>query len=365
MFPDIKMECFVPSFSKFKPEKMKKIAILSLFLISFTLLQAQTSTYQPDKNYTIVFYNVENLFDTIANPAINDIEFTAAGSYQWTGKRYRKKIEDISRVLTSVNINELPEIIGLCEVENREVLVDLAGSAKLKPGNYEIVHEDSPDGRGIDVALLYRKDAFTYLKHKTITVYFPFDPESKTRDILYVKGLAAEKDTFHLFVNHWSSRGGGEAQTEPKRVFAAMKLRNSIDSIFRINPIAKIMVMGDFNDEPTNVSVHSFLNANNKRKNYAYNELYNLMYDMHNIENIGSYNFRGNWNMLDHIIVSRPFFDENSGYYLDYESGKIFSAPWMMEKTNGGEQPLRTHAGRNYKGGPSDHLPVYVILKRN
>lgn len=346
---------------------MKKIAILSLLFLAAVQLFAQNAPYDPARNFTVVFYNVENLFDTINSPGINDGEFTPSGSYQWNTKPYRKKLEDIAKVLSSVNPLELPEIIGLCEVENKEVLTDLIRTGQMQGGNYAIVHETGPDARGIDVALLYRQNAFNYLSHKAIPVNFPFDSNSKTRDILYVKGLAAEKDTFHLFVNHWSSRVGGEVQTEPKRVFAAMKLRNHVDSLFRINPVAKILIMGDFNDEPTNASVFQFLNANNKRKNYAYNELYNLMYDIHNMEIQGTYYFRGNWNMLDHLIVSRPFFDKTQGYFLEYESGKIFRAPWMLEKANrnGDEPPLRTFTGREYKGGPSDHLPVYMILQKN
>lgn len=345
---------------------MKKIAISFALIVYSLAIFSQETAYDPQKNFTVVFYNVENLFDTINSPGINDQEFTPAGSYQWTGKRYHKKIQDIARVLSTVNPYELPEIIGLCEVENREVLTDLVRSEKIKSGNYQIVHETGPDARGIDVALLYREDAFSYLSHRTIPIYFPFDPDSRTRDILYVKGLAADTDTLHLFVNHWSSRVGGEAQTEPKRVFAAMRLRNAIDSIFFINPVAKIIVMGDFNDEPTNASVFSFLNANNKRKNASYNELYNLMYDIHNIENEGTYYFRGNWNMLDHLIVSRALLERDNGFYCDFGSGMIFSAPWMLEEINNGDQqPLRTHSRGVYKGGPSDHLPVYMILKRN
>lgn len=345
---------------------MKKIALILVLLLTANLLIAQKSVYQPDKNFTLVFYNVENLFDTINSADIRDGEFTPTGSNKWNSKRYWKKIEDISKVFASVNADELPEIIGLCEIENKIVLNDLIRSKYLNNGKYEVVHEESPDTRGIDVALLYRSEVFKYISHKAIPVSFPFDSNSKTRDILYVKGLVADADTFHIFVNHWSSRIGGEAQTEPKRVFAAMKLRHTVDSLFRVNPVAKIFIMGDFNDEPTNNSVFSFLMANNKQKNYAYNELYNLMYDLHNKQNEGSYFYRGNWNMLDQLIVSRSFFDENQGFYLGFDSGKIFRAEFMLEKANknGIQTPFRTFAGSNYLGGVSDHLPVYVILKK-
>lgn len=346
---------------------MKKIANTLFFLFLSLIVFSQSLTYQPEKHFTVVYYNVENLFDTIDSPGIRDEEFTPEGSYRWDTKRYRKKIEDLSRVLSTVNPGELPEVIGLSEIENKMVLKDLINSNYLKRGNYEIVFETGPDLRGINVALIFRMDEFTYLSHRAIPVSFPFAPESKTRDIFYVKGLAADNDTMHLFVNHWPSRLGGQAETEPRRIFAAMTLRNAVDSIFRINPVAKILAMGDFNDEPTNASVFSFLNANNKRRNYNYNELYNMMFDLHNFEDDGTLLFRGNWNMLDHIIVSRAFFDKDFGFSLNFDSGKSFRAPWMLEKANrdGIQPPFRTFAGQNYLGGVSDHLPVYVIMTRN
>ena len=195
-----------------------------------------------------------------------------------------KKLKDLSTVFHSINSRELPEIIGLCEVENKKVLEDLITTGKLKKGNYGIVHEDSEDKRGIDVALLYRKDEFQYQNHKSISVHFRFDTTSRVRNILYVKGKTGKNEIFHFFVNHWKSRSEGQQATEPKRIYTAVTLRKVVDSIFNFEPEAKIFIMGDFNDEPTNMSLHSILQATNKQKNANPRELYNLMYSKHNIK---------------------------------------------------------------------------------
>jgi predicted extracellular nuclease len=343
---------------------MKKLSLVLFFLLFTGLLFALEGTNPPKNKLTVAFYNVENLFDTIKTEGFRDEDFTPEGRNAWNSERYFKKINDLGRVISELNPDRLPEIVGLCEVENREVLTDLVQSEFLHTGEYEIIHETGPDARGIDVALIYRKDFFQYISHSTIPVRFDFAPDSRTRDILYVKGKASETDTFHLFVNHWSSRIGGEAETEPRRIVAAMKLRDAVDSLLSVNPEAKILIMGDFNDEPTNTSIFSFLNANNKRKNYTNEELYNLMYDLHNQHDEGSFFFRGKWNMLDQVIVSRAFLQAGNGFYMGYDDGRIFRAPWKMtvRESDTAEFPFRTFAGGEYLGGISDHLPVYVIL---
>jgi len=325
-----------------------------LYLIPLILLSLQLFSQEKEKqeiNFTIVSFNVENLFDTIDDPHKNDNVFLPEGKKKWNTYKYQKKLNDLANSISSINTNELPEIVGLCEVENKKVVEDLIAQSSLKKGKYSVVHEESPDVRGIDNALIYRSSKFKYLLHKAIKINLP-DKKDKTRNILYVKGIADKTDTLHIFVNHWSSRIGGMEESEIKRVYAALTLRREVDSIFRINHNAKIVILGDLNDEPTNKSIFTILQANNKRKNQEPLELYNLMYDIHNNGNVGSYNYRGTWNMLDNLIVSQDFFSVTSGFKLKYDSGKIFNTDSLKESKK-----------KDYSG-LSDHFPVYMILTK-
>ncbi|MCH7658399.1 MAG: hypothetical protein IIB05_08800 [Bacteroidetes bacterium] len=339
------------------------ISFLILSFVTYCLYPQRTS---PDKMFTVAFYNVENLYDTENDPETEDDEFTPESNKKWDNDKYKKKLKDLSKVFHSLNSVELPEIIGLCEVENKQVLKDLTTTGKLARGNYGIVHENSPDIRGIDVALLYRKEEFQYLSHRSIPVHFRFDTAARVRSILYVKGKTGKNEIFHFFVNHWKSRSGGQQATEPKRIFTAVTLRKVVDSIFNIEPDAKIIIMGDFNDEPTNISIHSILQANNKEKNANLRELYNLMYNMHNIGNRGTYSYKGDWIMLDQIIVSQKVINDKKGYHCDFSSAVIYQDDWMMYDNPkvGMLTPNRTYGGDMYFGGVSDHLPVFVVLRK-
>ncbi len=337
-----------------------KITVLLL------ILSLAVSAQKKEDPWIVMFYNVENLFDTLDAPDKVDEEFTPGSEKKWNQERYGKKLGDIAHVIQSVNPSELPEIIGLAEVENDEVLQDLIRTDALRKGNYGVVHIESPDIRGIDVALLYRTEEITVVEKKAIPVVFPFDSTETTRDILYVKGQTSDNETLHLFVNHWSSRRDGLRESEPKRIFAAVALRKEIDKLLNSDNDAKIIIMGDFNDEPTNNSIFGMLMANNKKKNASDRDLYNLMYDMHNDENKGTYNYRGNWNMLDQIIISQALLSPGSGLHTNYYSGKIFSAEWMLynDERLGQKVPNRTYGGPNYYGGVSDHFPVYVTFTK-
>jgi predicted extracellular nuclease len=339
---------------------INKTATIIFFLFIFACSEAQ----KPISKFTVMFYNVENLFDTIDQPGVVDEEFLPSAEKQWISQRYNKKINDIARVIASVG-DELPEIVGLAEVENLKVLQDLVNSSLLSSGNYGIVHEDSPDARGIDVALLYRKDQFRYLEHEKIALHFPFDPEESTRDILYVNGVASDGGDLHIFVNHWSSRGGGVEETEAKRMFAALSLRKRIDLLLARQSDPRIVIMGDFNDEPTNRSISGILQAGGKRKNISIGDLYNLHYDIHNEENAGSYNYQGNWNMLDQIIVSYNLINRKGVYSSTFNGGKIFNQDFLFYETKDGMRiPDRSYGGNEYFGGTSDHLPVYVVFMK-
>ena len=343
---------------------MKKFfLIILLFSFSFNVF-SQSKKYIRKNNFTVVFYNIENLFDTQNDPKKLDDEFTPTGKRKWDEKKYKKKLKNISKVLEDINTKELPELIGLCEIENRFVLEDLIKTSALEDGDYGIVHEDSPDLRGIDVALLYKKDEFEYISHETFKVKEVLTDMSRTRDILYVKGRTANSELFHIFVNHWSSRRGGAEKTEKKRITAAKILRSKINRILTITPKAKIIVMGDFNDEPTNASLSSILRANNKRKNASHKELYNLLYDRHNIQNLGSLNYKGKWYMFDNLIVSQFFLKDTEGYSIAYNGAYVYNDNSILYRNTKINQlvPKRTYQGKKYTGGYSDHLPVYMTL---
>lgn len=339
-----------------------KIRVYLLFTVFFFLLAScSNGKYKKRRNLTVAFYNVENLFDTVDNPHKNDNEFLPQSKKKWNHKRYSKKIEDLAKVLSTINKNELPEIVGLCEVENRAVIADLINNKHLKNGNYKIVHYESPDFRGIDCALIYRPDEFKVLTSFPVKVKFKNKPNYTTRDILYVKGKTKNREILHIFVNHWPSRIGGLAKSEPRRIEVATILRSKIDSILTQSPGANIIVMGDMNDEPSNKSLAQVLGAGKPATEQA--GLVNLMYPVHE-QKRGSYLYRGNWNMLDNLVVSLGLLDEK-GFRCSPEKGFVFHKKWMEYKNKKGEiSPNRTYGGPNYYGGISDHFPVYFHLKR-
>ncbi len=335
---------------------MRKNVWLLVALIG--ILGSCTSVKRTLKSeYTVVSYNVENLFDTVDDPKIPDEEFLPASEKKWDNERYQKKLDDIAKVISEVNPKELPEIVGLVEVENQTVLEDLIRTGILKDRGYAIIHEESPDYRGIDVALIYRKDAFTELMHETLPVTFPDDPEFKTRDILHVTGQIRNK-TVHIFVNHWPSRIGGDDKTEPKRVLAATVLKNRVDQILAADPEARIIIMGDMNDEPANKSLKETLGAASPDSG---SKLVNLMMP-DDVKGLGTYFYSGSWNMLDNLVVSEPVLNSR-GMKVEGRKGYIFNNDWMIfTNKNGDKTPNRSYVGNKYVAGVSDHFPVYFKM---
>lgn len=334
------------------------IALWSVITISSTLAQ------KGDHPFVVVSYNVENLFDTADAPLFDDDAFTPEGTMKWTFDRYEKKLTDLARVILSIPERELPAIIGLSEVENRKVLEDLATARGIRRGNYEIVHEEDEDPRGIECALLYRPDLFKYRSHEIIPIEDPMDPDYRYRGILHVQGTAPDGASLHLFVNHWKSRRGGVTATERQRMFSAITLRRNLDMLLSKEPGFRVIIMGDFNDEPTNRSMTSGISASNKRRNINTGDHYNLYYDLHNMQGEGSYYYQGRWNMLDQIIVSYNLLDQKRGLSTGYNGGKILKEEWIMmsHEKDGTGIPAPTYRGNDYLGGPSDHLPLYVVF---
>lgn len=313
--------------------------------------------------YRIMFYNVENLFDTEDDSLKNDEEFLPIGIKGWTNSRYWEKIDHIYKTIVAVGEWSPPVIVGLCEIENRKVLYDLVNKSPLIKLNYQIIHEDSPDRRGVDVGMLYRSDVFRPLSHESMRIVFPFDTAVKTRDVLYVKGTIERKDTIHVFINHWPSRSGGQQQSEPRRKFVAEIIKIKTDSILKSNPKAHVIITGDFNDEPEDISIKESLKAHNDTTEQKDDLLINTMYPYIN-KGIGTEKYQGHWAILDQFIVSGNLINGNSTLQLNEKRGYIFFAEYLLEEDKRfmGMMPFRTYAGPRYLGGYSDHLPVFIDL---
>ena len=340
---------------------MKKLLLLVslIIIILINSCKSPESEFSGVENLKLVFYNVENLFDTINDPKTKDEDYLPSSRIAWNTERYLHKLDNLSKVISSIDSNDLPQIIGLSEVENRKVLEDLVSHSKLAKANYQIIHKEGPDERGIDVALLYRSNAFKPILFETINITFPFDLSDHTRDILHVKGLISQGDTLHIFVNHWSSRWGGQEKSEPKRIFIAKVLKEKVDQLYSINSKANIVILGDLNDNPDNISILQYLGAdsvfNNKEKS-----LINLSFKRYS-NGEGTVYWKS-WGFFDQIIVSSNLLDKNYSWEIINNDMEIFKPDWILYQPRTGDaRPNRTAAG-SYFGGYSDHLPVYITL---
>lgn len=320
---------------------------ISVMLIAFAFgMNAQ-------KNLDVLFYNVENLFDTLNDSLTNDEEFLPDSERHWNQFRYREKLNNIARSILISTEWETPGLIGLCEVENASVLNDLICNSPLKSLQYKSIHRESYDRRGIDVALLYQKDQFKILK----TIFFPH-PEISSRDILYAKGVIGRNDTLHVFVNHWPSRYGGAMRSEPLRQASAYQLRQKVDSICGLIPGAMILIMGDFNDYPRDESLYECLKAKES------GHLRNMALLADNF--IGSYKMNGRWGYLDQFIVSENLTNEVGGWYVNPMRQVVLHPSILLEEDAKyhGLKPKRSWIGYHYQNGFSDHLPVLLHLQK-
>lgn len=320
-------------------------------------------SYRGKKNTRIVFWNVENLFDIEDHPEKRDDEFTPNGDNRWNDYKYQRKLQQLSKTLIAVGGWEPVEIICLAEVENRKVVEDLFNETGLKENEYKIIHRESPDKRGIDVALAYRPDKFRPVRTSFITVKFEDEDSRPTRDILYVRGKVNGEAELHLFVNHWPSRYGGQMVTDPKRRQAAKIVRSKVDSILNVDREANIVITGDFNDEPEDGSLIENLNARLDTNGLKQRELYNMMGPLR--FSAGTHKFAGEWGILDQFIISSGVVYGRNRLKIERDRAGIFAAPFLLEedKTHLGHKLFRTYLGPRYVGGYSDHLPIYLDLR--
>jgi len=336
-----------------------------LFVILLFLLLIIQSPAQEKKSYAVIFYNTENLFDWTDDPKVNDEEFTPEGERHWTFTRFQQKISNLSKsILAAVGWDQLA-VIGLAEVENRFVLEEMLSKTALKNYPLRIIHKESPDPRGIDVAMLYNAELFFPLQYE----YFPLlnteGEVQETREILYVKGkLKDADDTLHFFINHWPSRFSGLLETKELRNLAASLLKQKCDSLFQINEDAEIIVLGDFNDQPQDKSIRQILQAEPVSDQLKSKKLYNLSWNWGD-EVRGSLKYQSQWFVFDQAIVSAPLIDAKSETSIRISKAEIVNAVFLFEPDEryGGERPNRTYYGYEYKGGFSDHLPVKLSIE--
>lgn len=333
---------------------MRVTAFIAAFLtvtITVGCLEAQTTA-----GIKVVFYNTENLFDPADDPAVNDDDFTPAGAMHWTYKRFTIKENNLARVLIAIGGWTPPDIVGLCEIENDYVLHYLMGSTPLSKFGYSCLHKNSPDKRGIDVALLYNPSTVKVLECR----FFGIDTNIVvTREILYAR-LLMHSDTCHVFVNHWPSRSSGQIETDRSRFAAALLLRQKTDSLFIRNPGSDIIIMGDFNDEPGDESLVRVLNVK-APENPVQKGLYNLSSVSGKGPVRGTLKYQGTWSVFDQVIVSGNLLKTRR---VNENSYHIFDNPFLLEpdETYTGVKPFRTYSGFRYHGGFSDHLPVFVVI---
>ncbi len=331
---------------------MKHLFFSLVTLAVFGCTAQKTETSIKSKNYQIAFYNVENLFDTLNAEGKNDGEYTPEGKKEWNTEKYNQKLDRIAQVIASIDSTEQLAAIGLAEIENRLVLEDLAKHKLVSHLNLKIVHKESPDFRGIDVALLYNPKLISVVGSEFLYVDIN-DTGKTTRDILKAQIVDHTNDSLLVYINHWPSRWGGQEKTNRKRVAAATVLKNDLKSVNLKS--SNVLILGDLNDYPTNESVWTVLNADSSAENDG--SLFNATYKIHIDSTQGTHAYRGHWGVLDHAILT-PTLNQN------VDSVYVHKRKYMLYENKGGDWfPSRTHSGKRYYGGYSDHLPVVVNFK--
>jgi len=337
-----------------------KFLALAILLIGSQLLFSQ------EKKFTVAaigFYNLENLFDTIHSPGVNDYEFTPEGVKKWDGSKYWKKIDNMSFAISKLAREYSPEgpaILGVSEIENRTVLEDLVRSKRLKSIDYKIVHYDSPERRGVDVALLYNPKLFTLTSSKAYAFTMPNDTSFKSRDHLLVNGLLLGEPV-HFIVCHWPSRRNGEKGSRYLREAAAKLTKTIIDSLMKKEPFAKVILMGDLNDDPYNIPIKETLKARKDPEDVKPGDLYNPMWRILD-KGIGSLGYRGEWNLFDQHILTPAFLGTDRST-LKFWKAEVFNRDFLIQQEGPYKgYPWRSFSGDTFIEGYSDHLPTLVYL---
>jgi len=347
---------------------MKKACLLSFFIIIFfnAFSQQPEAKKQDYKVAVIAFYNLENLYDTLDNPIVDDEEFLPSGARNYNTRVYRDKLDKLASVLVQLGTEFSPDgaaLIGVAEVENDSVLRDLVAHPLLAKRGYKIVHYDSKDARGVDVGLLYNPRYFTPEQSAPLFVELPAGSKGDrryTRDVLWVKGNF-DGEPIHVYVNHWPSRVGGEERSAPGRAAAALVGKRHTDSLLKTDPNTKFVIMGDLNDDPTNVSITRVLGAKGDMKDVKPGGIFNPWTDLYN-RGIGTLAYQDAWGLFDQILISQPWLQrEQSGYF--YFKPRIFNREFMMENIGRYKgYPMRTWDGMSYRGGYSDHFPTFLVF---
>lgn len=341
---------------------LRKLLIAALVLMALGSASAQRQGY---RYYGIAFYNLENLFDTINNNGKYDKEFSPEGSRQWNGKRYWSKIKNLSYAISQMKTEKTPlgpAVIGVSEIENRSVLEDLVKAPLVKDMNLKVIHHDSPDRRGVDVSLLYNEKLFRPMAVTNHTLSIPDEPHFRTRDQMCVVGLL-DGSRIAIIVNHWPSRYGGEAKSSPKREAAAALTKHIADSLLNIDPSMAIVVMGDLNDDPSNKSCAEVLgalrNAQDVRPGGFFNPFWKKLDD-----GIGSYIYRGGWDLFDQIIVNYNMLPQGESR-LKFLKAEVLNKEFLLQKDGRYKgYPLRTYSSGVWTDGYSDHLPTEIFVTK-
>jgi exonuclease III len=344
---------------------MKKLFALAIFLIVAQFGWAQQKTAVSYKVAIIGFYNLENFYDTIDNPIVNDEEFLPSGIRNYNTAIYNSKIQNLATVIAQMGADKSPDgpaLLGVAEIENDTVLTDLANHPLLKKRNYKIAHYDSKDARGVDVAMLYNPKYFTVIKSDKLFVQLPGGSKDAyfTRDILWVQGKL-DGEIINVYVNHWPSRSGGEERSIPARNAAATVCKKHIDSLQAAEGESKVIVMGDLNDDPNNESIAGILKAKGKQKDVKPGGIFNPWYELYK-NGIGTLAYQDAWGLFDQILISYPWLSKDQKGFFYYQP-QIFNPSYLVENIGRYKgYPMRTWDGNTYRGGYSDHFPTYLVL---
>ena len=333
-------------------------------IMKYCILLVMMAFFSPPDSVLVAFWNMENFFDPFVDTTCAYNDFTEHGAQHWTSSRFYRKRNNLYKAILAFSGGQPIGIMGVCEVENDFVLNALFGLTPLKQFHYRWVHYEGPDRRGIDPALVYSKDLFRLLYSEAIPYRNPEVEKMVSRDILYAQLCDCRNDTLHCFVNHWPSKYRGELETADARNCAAVIVRNKVDSLIRVVPGAKIIVMGDFNDTPDASCIARVLGARHGSESREEEPLVNLFAKPEELGFKGTLKYQDSWMIFDQIMVSKSLIN-NDSLYCTSSDARIVHENFLFQEdpTYHGQKLNRTYVGPKYNGGFSDHLPVTLLLR--